>query len=340
MTEIVLPGIVAPSGLQVRQRPLPTPAAGEVVVKIEASGISFAEQAMRRGMYPGQPKFPFVPGYDLVGTVISTGSGVDLTLIGQRVAALTKTGGWATHALLRSADLIPVPAGIDAADAETMVVNGATAWQILHRSAHVDPGSTILVHGANGGVGTVLIQLARHHGITVIAAAAPRHHDALRSLGAIPVDYTNLDQLSARVREIAPDGVNAVFDNIGGETTLRSWRLLAPRGTLISLAIASELHSNGNMVLKFLRHLARLVWWSVTATDGRTARFYDVWSGHVLHPNQFRARLREDLAAVFALLVSGDIKAQVAARCPLVEATAALTLAESRTVRGKVVLLP
>jgi NADPH:quinone reductase-like Zn-dependent oxidoreductase len=295
---------------------------------------------MRRGLYPGQPKFPFVPGYDLVGMVISTGSGVDHALIGQRVAALTKTGGWATHALLRAVDLIPVPAGIDAADAETLVVNGATAWQMLHRSARVDSGGTILVYGANGGVGTVLIQLARYHGITVIAVAASRHHDAMRALGAIPVDYADLDQLTARVREIAPNGVNAVFDNIGGETTMRSWKLLAPGGKLISLAIVSELPGNGNVVLKFLRHLARLGWWSITATDGRAASFYDVWSGHVLRPNQFRARLREDLAAVFALLFNGDIKAQVAARFPLIEVAAALTLAESHTVRGKVVLLP
>jgi NADPH:quinone reductase-like Zn-dependent oxidoreductase len=174
----------------------------------------------------------------------------------------------------------------------------------------------------------------------VIAAAAPRHHDALRALGAIPVDYANLEQLSARVREIAPEGVNAVFDNIGGETTLRSWRLLAPRGKLISLAIASELHGSGNIILKFLRHLARMGWWNITASDGRTASLYDVWSGHLLRPNQFRARLREDLASVFALLLSGDIKPEIAARFPLIEATAALTLAESRTVRGKVLLLP
>nr|WP_216364730.1 alcohol dehydrogenase catalytic domain-containing protein [Rhodanobacter glycinis] len=95
-TEIVLPGIVAPSGLQIRQATRPVPAANQVLLQMEATGVSFAEKAMRRGRYPGQPRFPFVPGYDVVGTVLAVGSGVDPALVGERVAAALKTGGWAT----------------------------------------------------------------------------------------------------------------------------------------------------------------------------------------------------------------------------------------------------
>jgi len=98
-TQIVLPRIVAPSGLQVRHVGAPHPTAGQVLLRMEASGVSFAEKAMRRGRYPGQPKFPFVPGYDVVGTVLSVGPGGDRSLIGRRVAAATKTGGWSTHVL-------------------------------------------------------------------------------------------------------------------------------------------------------------------------------------------------------------------------------------------------
>ena len=155
-TEVVLPGIVEPSGLVIRTRTLARPAAGQVVVRVEASGVSFAERAMRRAMYYGQPKFPFVPGYDLVGVVAAVGPGVDASFVGTRVAALTKTGGWASYALLAAEDLLPVPDGIDPAEAETLVVNGITAWQMLHRQAHIRRGQTIVVHGANGGVGTNL----------------------------------------------------------------------------------------------------------------------------------------------------------------------------------------
>ncbi|MFC3519705.1 alcohol dehydrogenase catalytic domain-containing protein [Streptomonospora nanhaiensis] len=133
--EIVLPGAVGPAGLQVRRRELPPPGAGEVLVRVEATGVSFAEQQMRRGKYFDQPPFPFVPGYDLIGTVTGVGAGVDPAMAGRRYAALTKTGGWASHAVLAAADLVPVPEGLDAAEAETLVVSGVTAWRMLHHVA-------------------------------------------------------------------------------------------------------------------------------------------------------------------------------------------------------------
>jgi NADPH:quinone reductase-like Zn-dependent oxidoreductase len=123
--------------------------------------VSFAEQQMRRGKYYDQPAFPFVPGYDLVGVVTQIGPDAHTVVVGQRVAALTKVGGWSSHIVLDAAELVSVPAGLDPAEAETFVVNGITAWQMLHRIANVQPGQTILVHGANGGVGSTLVQLAR-----------------------------------------------------------------------------------------------------------------------------------------------------------------------------------
>ena len=137
------------------------------------------------------------------------------------MAALTKTGGWASYALVPAATLVAVPDGVDPAAAETVVVNGITAWQMLHRCARVQAGQTVLVHGANGGVGTTLVQLARHAGARVIGTASPRHHDPLRAMGAEPLDYPDPD-LAARVRELAPGGVDAVFDHLGGDSARRS----------------------------------------------------------------------------------------------------------------------
>src|ERR1700753_142488 len=145
-TEVVLPGVVEPSGLQLRERTLPAPAPGQVLVRVEAPGVSFAEQGMRRNRYPGQPKFPFVPGYDLVGVVTAVGADVDREWTGKRVPALTKTGGWASYALIPAVTLVEVPAGVDPADAETLVGHGITARQMLHRSARGQPGQTLLVH--------------------------------------------------------------------------------------------------------------------------------------------------------------------------------------------------
>ena len=337
-TEAVFPGLVQPAGIQLRERTLPAPGPGQVLIEVEASGISFAEQAMRRGRYPGQPRFPFVPGYDLVGTVTGLGPDVEQALLGRRVAVMTKTGGWASHAVLPAADLVAVPAGVDPVEAETLVVNGVTAWQMLHRKAKVRPGQTVLVLGASGGVGTVLAQLARHHGVRVIGTASPRHHDALRKLGVIPLDYHD-QNLSARVRDLAPHGVAAVFDHLGGDSQRRSWELLADGGTLVSYAVSAATAGTGSIWPPFLAAVGRVLAWN-TLPNGKHAYFYDLWSGHRVRPGAFRARTDKDLTAVLDLLAAGVLTAQVAARMPLTEIRAAMELAESHTAYGKVVIVP
>jgi NADPH:quinone reductase-like Zn-dependent oxidoreductase len=337
-TEVVLPGVVGPAGLQLRRRALPSPRPGQALVRVEATGVSFAEQGMRRGRYPGQPRFPFVPGYDLVGTVVAVGESADAGTIGTRVCAATKIGGWASHALVPVVDLVPVPAGLDPAEAETVVVNGITAHQMLHRHAKVVPGQTILVHGANGGVGTILVQLARHHGVQVIGTAAPHHHQALRDLGVTPLDYRDPD-LAGRVRRLAPRGVDAVFDHLGLASARASFQLLGRGGSLIAYGMAARLDDTNAMVPMFLGLLARVSAWNLLPNH-RRAGFYNFWAGRRVTPRRFRRHQHEALTEVLGLLDAGVITAQVAARFPLTQVGAAMELAESHTVRGKVILEP
>jgi NADPH:quinone reductase-like Zn-dependent oxidoreductase len=338
LVEVVLPGKVEPEGLQVRRGALPVAGPGQVVIRMEATGVSFAEQQMRRGRYYDQPPFPFVPGYDLVGTVLATGEGVEPSLAGTRVAALTKTGGWASHVVLEAADTVPVPDGIGAPDAEAMVVNGSTAWQMLHRKAHVRAGQTVLVHGANGGVGSVLVQLAHAAGVKVIGTASARHHDALRALGVTPVEYRT-GNVAAQVRTLAPGGVDAVFDHVGGRGIVDSWRLLAPGGTLVSYGSASTRDDEGSKQWPVLKLVARVSLWNALP-NRRHACFFNIWGGRSRAEDQHRARLRDDLTQVFGALRRGEVTAQIAARLPLAQAADALRLAESGTTAGKVVLTP
>ncbi|MFI5714597.1 medium chain dehydrogenase/reductase family protein [Nocardia sp. NPDC051750] len=337
VTEIVLPGKVEPDGLRVTTRELPAPATGQVVLSLDATGVSFAEQQMRRGKYFDQPPFPFVPGYDVVGTVTATGPGVDTALIGRRFAAVTKVGAWASSLLLDAADLVAVPDGVTAAAAETVVVNGVTAWQMLHRTAAVRAGGTIVVLGANGGVGSTLVQLARQSGITVIGTASPRHHATVRNLGAIPVDYRD-PQMYQRIADIAPDGVDAVFDHVGGAGLTDSWKLLRRGGTLVSYGTAATKDADGNSRLPVLKLFGQLAMWNYLP-NGKSAHFYNFWAGK-RRLDTFRSRLREDLTQVLRLLAADVITPQIAAEFPLSEAGSALALAESRTVAGKVVLVP
>jgi NADPH:quinone reductase-like Zn-dependent oxidoreductase len=336
-TEIVLPGKVEPEDLQVTTRELPAPAPDQAVVRVEATGVSFAEQQMRRGKYYDQPPFPFVPGYDLVGTIERLGNGRDGELaVGRRVAALTKTGAWADRVVLDADELVPVPAGVDAAAAETVVVNGVTALRML-RAARVQPGETIVVLGAAGGVGSTLVQLARHDGIRVIGTAGPSAQDRVRELGAIPVDYRN-EHVPARVRELAPSGVAAVFDHVGGPGIVDSWRMLARGGTLISYGSAATRDLPGNPRVPVLKLLARLVAWNVLP-NGRRAKFFNLWAG-ARKRDRYRAYLRRDLADVLRLLHDGAIDAQVAKRFALRDAGAALRYAEQGAIVGKVILEP
>ncbi|MGW1883124.1 medium chain dehydrogenase/reductase family protein [Streptomyces sp. NPDC001970] len=336
--EVVLPGKVEPEGLEFRRGSVPVPGEGQVVVRMEATGVSFAEQQMRRGRYYDQPPFPFVPGYDLVGTVHATGAGVENGLVGKRVAALTKTGGWASHVLLDAADVVEVPEGVGAAEAETAVVNGITAWRMLHRKARIRSGRTILVHGANGGVGSMLVGLALAAGVRVIGTASARHHDTLRALGVTPIDY-RAESIPARVRELAPSGVDAVFDHVGGRSLTDSWGLLAPGGTLVSYGSAATRDDTGSKQWPVLKLLGRVWMWNALP-NGRSAYFFNVWAGKAFSKRRFRARLRADLTEVFTALQRGDISAAVAAELPLTQVAEALRLAESGTVSGKVVLVP
>ncbi len=336
--QIELPAVGAPETLRAVRRELPEPGAGAALVRVEATGVSFAEQQMRRGKYYDQPAFPFVPGYDLVGVVERLGEGGDDGLRpGMRVAALTRTGAWAERVVLDRADLVPLPDGLDPVAAETAIVNGLTAQRMLHRSARVRAGQTVVVLGAAGGVGSLLVQLARAAGVRVIGVAGSRQQQAVAALGAIAVDYRRED-VPARVRELAPEGVAAVFDHVGGAAIADSWRMLARGGTLVSYGTAATKDEPGDPRLPVLKLLGRLTLWNLLP-NGRRAGFFNLWAGRRLRPGRYRAELRADLTQLFARLAAGELRAQVAGRFPLADAAAALRFAEQGGNTGKVVLV-
>jgi len=172
----------------------------------------------------------------------------------------------------------------------------------------------------------------------------PRHHDALRALGVEPIDYRDPD-LAARVRGLAPHGVDAVFDHLGGASVTRSYRLLNHTGTLVSYSIASKLDDTSPVLPGFLRLLAKLAFWNYLPTR-KHASFYNVWAGagkpDSTKREAFRARLCTDLTHLFGQLRDGVLTAKIAARYPLAEVAAAMELAESsgRTALGKIILAP
>ena len=334
-TEIILPSIVEPNGLLVLERNLDNPNTDEVILKMEATGISFAEKAMRRGQYPGMPKFPFVPGYDLVGSVVAVGNNADDELIGKRFAVLTLTGGWATYTTVKTENLLPIPEGVNAVDAEALIVNGITAWQMLHREAKIKKGDTVLVHGANGGVGTILTQLAQIAGVRVIGASSIKHHETLKKAGIIPVDY-NDKNLAQTIRAIAPNGVDVVFDNIGGKSIDVSFGLLKKSGTMVSYAMISKSESGTIRMAQFIYMICKVLLLNILP-NGKNTAFYYIWTGK--GTEKFRAKLKADFTTLMYLVKQNKLKPKIASTFPLTEITKAMEFAESRNVFGKVILV-
>ncbi|MDA3625876.1 zinc-binding dehydrogenase [Saccharopolyspora sp. WRP15-2] len=331
--EVVFTELGGTEVVATRSSALQAPGPHRVLVRTEAAGVAFAEVQMLRGRYPAQPKNPFVPGYDLVGEVVAVGPEVTAWRVGQRVAALPVTGAWAEYVELRDQDLVAVPDELDAAEAVAVVLNGVTAQQLL-RAGNVRSGQTVLVHGVGGGVGILLAQLAVNAGLRVIGTASASRHAALADLGIELVDHRTAD-VRSEIAELAPGGVDAIFDPLGPTSLDESWRMLAPGGTLVSYGSSRTLHDSGPWWKPYLKVVGKLAKWRllrlIGSTGDRRARLYYIKSD---------ARFRADLAELFGMVASGRLRPLIAARFPLESAAQALDLHISGRETGRIVLVP
>ena len=340
--EIVIPGMIEAAGLQARERELGPLGPSEVLIAMEATGVSYAEVAMLRGRYPGQPAFPFVPGYDIVGRVVGVGSGVNRGLAGKRVATITETGAWSELVVRREHELVLVPEELDPAEVDTLVVNGVTAYKMLHRVAKVRAGQTIVVLGAGGGVGTMLVQLARLAGVNVIGTCRPSQRAAVEPLGARVVDYTR-ERVFEDVRALAPGGIDAVFDHVGGESVRSSFAMLRPGGFLVCYGNVSAAQKKTSASWAFLGFFSRKLVWSFRP-GGRRMTFFDVWgrgtfgADRMFRPARFWREYHEDLGHLLTLLSTGTLHAHVAHRLPLLRAAEAVAEHQAGGFTGKIVL--
>jgi NADPH:quinone reductase-like Zn-dependent oxidoreductase len=327
---VVITGLGGPEVLKWVEEYLPTPRAGEVRVRILAAGVAFADVLMRRGLYPGTPKFPFAPGYDIVGEVDALGDGVSHFKIGQRVAALTMIGGYSGYTVVPASRLVPVPNGLDPAEAVSLVLNYVTAYQMLHRVAKLREGQRVLIHAAAGGVGTAALQLGELAGFEMFGTASKPKHALVASLGATPIDYRS-ENFVARLRELAPGGVDAVLDPIGGKNWWASYGCLRKGGALVCYGSQAAL-SEGKLAAGFGFATLGVV---KILPDGKRASWYNVKSLSDTSPEMFR----EDLTRLFDLLCQQKVRPVIAGRFPLREAARANELLEKAQVSGKLVLL-
>lgn len=318
--------------LKVIEDELPEPKAGEVRVKILAVGVAFTDVMMREGVYPGVPKLPYSPGYDIVGIVDKLGEGVSEFMPGERVVALTIVGGYSEFLCVPARDLVPVPARVDAIEAVSVVLHYLTAYQMLYRVAQVKPGQKILIHGAGGGVGTALLELGKLVELEMYGTEARSKHELVSQLGGIPIDY-QAEDVGDRLQELS-HSIDVVFDSIGGRNLLRSYRLLRRSGRLVNYGFLSAFKGDKHKMFAIGATLLQVKLLNLIP-DSRKVSFYSIADYKTNHPDWYR----KDLAALLNLLAKGQIKPIVARSLPLTEARHAHELLDRATVSGNLVLI-
>jgi NADPH:quinone reductase-like Zn-dependent oxidoreductase len=321
---------------------IPDPGPGEVRIKVLAAGTGFTDTMIRRGRYPDfKGPLPFTPGYEIVGVVEKIGPGVTAPTEGEMVADLCVVGGYAQYAIRPARFLVPVPDGIDPAEAVCIPLAYLTAFQMLTRYRNLPPGATILVIGASGTVGTALLDLARHLGLKAIGTCSARNLAVVERFGAAAIDYRAGDFVTSARRLTANrpggNGVDIAFDAIGGAHFGRSFACLATGGVLVGYGSQTMAVGRESLIAAGLG-LARLKLWSALSflLGGRRAVFYSITARRSTHPAEFKT----DMAALFQLLRAGVLHPVVIDRLPLAAASEVHAGIDRGGLGGKIVLLP
>jgi NADPH2:quinone reductase len=304
-----------PEVLELAELPEPVPADDEVLIRVTRAGMNFADTHQRRNDYLSAQQLPLVPGGEVAGVRADTG---------ERVVALCGTGGYAEVAVAPQALTFPIPEGVDDGTALALVIQGLTAWHLYRTSARVQPGESVVVHAAAGGVGSLAVQLghAMGAGRVIATASTPAKRELALELGADEATDADPEDLGDRLVEAnLGRKVDVVFEMAGGRVFEESLRALAPFGRLVAYGIAS---GEGNEV-----HTRKLM--------GRSRSVVGFW---IMHCMGRPAMVDEALADLFERAAAGTLRAVVGATYPLAEAARAqVDLAERRTT-GKVLLDP
>jgi NADPH:quinone reductase-like Zn-dependent oxidoreductase len=329
-----------PETLLLKEAPDPNPGAGEARIRVEASGINFADVMGRMGLYPDLPKIPVVPGYEVAGRVDAVGEGVDPSWVGRNVFALTRFGGYADVVCAPTGRIFARPEGMSAEEGAAIPVNYLTAWQLIVVMGGLKAGETMLVHSAGGGVGVAATQIAKHLGAKVIGTASASKHQELRALGVDHlIDYRTED-FEKRAREITQGrGVELILDAVGGESLKKGYRLLAPTGRLGIFGASSAARSKSGGMLGMVSMLAGTPWLQFNPLSLMNANkgVFGVNLGHMWDDGDRTAGWMDQLMRLWE---RGAIKPRIARTFSFAEAPAAHHFIQDRSNLGKVLLIP
>lgn len=340
MRQVWIPKAGEPEVLELREAPDPQPAAGQVRVRVEASGINFADILGRLGIYPDLPKMPVVPGYEVGGRIDEVGSGVAKSWVGKDVLALTRFGGYSEAVCVPENQIFERPESMSAAEGAAIPINYFTAYQLIVVMGSLKKGETVLVHSAGGGVGIAAIQLAKQIGATVIGTASGPKHEYLKSIGADFLINYRIEDFEKRTMEITQGrGVELVLDAVGGDSFKKGYRVLAPTGRLGMFGISSAATGKTRSIPAFLSMAARMPWLQFNPislmNDNKGA--FGVNVGHMWDQVD---RLRGWADTLLDLYRQGVVKPKVDRTFSFQDAAKAHHYIQDRKNMGKVVLVP
>ena len=311
-----------PSDLQLTELPDLEPGPGQVVVDVRAVGVNLADILMIQGKYQLKPPFPFAPGAEVAGVVRAVGEGVLGLAPGARVLALVPYGAYATQVRAEAAQVFAIPANMPFEHAAAFTVVYHTSYFAFVYRARVEPGQTVLVHGAAGGVGVSAVQIAKALGARVLATAgSPEKRAFVESLGADAVfDSRGGEWVESVMRETDGRGADHVYDPVGGDVFDLSLKCIAFGGSLHVIGFASGKIPSAAMNRVMLKNIALvgLHWPAYQQKDP--------------------AKIGEAMAALFELYERGQLAVQVGGTFPLAQASEALGEIAARRAQGKIVL--
>lgn len=330
----------APEVLQVKEAPDPVPAAGQLRIRVEATGVNFADIMGRIGLYPDLPAIPVVCGYEVGGRVDAVGSGVDASWVGKDVFAMTRFGGYSDVVCVPENQVFVRPAGMSAEQGAAIPVNYFTAWQLVVVMGGLRAGETMLVHSAGGGVGIAATQIAKHIGAKVIGTASKGKHEYLRGIGVdMLIDYRTED-FEKRTMELTNGaGVELILDAVGGDSFKKGFRILAPTGRLGMFGMSSAAPGKERSILAALKMAAQMPWLQFTppALIDSNKGVFGVNLGHLWDQVP---RIQGWAGDLLALWDKGIVRPHVDKVFPFAEAAAAHHYVQDRKNIGKVLLRP
>jgi NADPH2:quinone reductase len=311
-----------PEVMALAELPVPEAAAGQVVVKVEAAGVNFIDVYQRNGLYPVQ--LPYVLGMEGSGTVSEVGSGAGTLAVGDRVAWAAGPGTYAEYVAVPSDKLVEVPEAIGFPEAAAAMLQGMTAHYLALDTYPIKKGDTVLIHAAAGGVGQLLVQVAKRRGARVLATVSTEHKAELaRKAGADEVIlYTQTDFVEEVRRMTGGIGVNAVYDSVGRTTFLKSLDCLSRRGMLVSFG-----QSSGKIQP------------IEPAILGAKGSLY-LTRPSVFHYIADRESLERRASEVLGWIAEGELVLHIGEKLPLADAADAHRRLEARKTTGKVLLIP